>query len=424
MAQLLFTTTKIKGRISLFLSPEDQEKLNQLRKIFHFNPTCELAIANGSAHYQAPAILREFEEELAPILSLFASDNDHVLKEGPLPNQFIVQMAELGLSSAAYLSKAQSQELVKTEPVCLQPWGWSPAELNFLAGYHELPEVQAQHRRIAHSDLFQRKHAVQFNNEFLDENPQSFFPRKEERPQLLRSLEAVEHYLLKHPQIVLKSPLSSSGRGLQVIRKRNLNDSNKRWIKTTLDQQGYLVAEPLFNKQADLSFQFELLPEREVVFLGVSFFQTNKNGQYLGHHINPTSELVYRYFKQDELNTIADGLTKQLKKSCFHQLYQGFLGIDALIYEAEEQIKIQPCLEINPRFNMGVLSQAIERKIHAESSGVFQTYYHPKTSYLDFAEEQTKSNPPVTTDERLRKGFVSLTAPGKSSRFGAYILLF
>lgn len=398
-------------------------KLSQLRKIFHFNPTCELAIANGSPHYQAPAILREFEEELAPILLLFASANDHVLKERPLPDQFIERMRELGLSSAPCMSKVQSLEVLTSEPVLLQPWGWSPAALNFLATYEQPTEIRKQHQQIVNSDLFHRKHAVRFVNDFLDDNPQPFFPRKEERPQLLDSLDAIDRYLFKHQQIVLKSPLSSSGRGLQVIRKNELNDSNRRWIKTTLAQQNYLVAEPLFNKRADLSFQFELKPSGEIVFLGISHFKTNNNGQYLGHHINPPTDLAYPYFQQDELTTIANRLTDQLRKSYFQSLYHGFLGIDALVYGVGREIKIQPCLEINPRLNMGILSQAIEQKIHPESSGMFLTYYDPGKSYKEFVEEQAKKNPLIVRDQRLRKGFLSLTAPKNDSLFGAYLLL-
>jgi hypothetical protein len=401
-----------------------RNRLNQSRKIYHFNPTCELAIANGSPYYQAPAILREFEEELAPILLLFASANDHVLKEKALPVQFMEQLNEMGLTAARCLPKAESLESLQNEPVNLQPWGWSPAELNYLSDYRQPSAIQARRTQLANSDLFQRKHAVQFVNDFLDESHQSYFPKKEERPQVLDTLEAIESYLHKHPQTVLKSPLSSSGRGLQVIRKNILNDSNKRWIKTMLAQQNYLIAEPLFNKKTDLSFQFEFTPSAEIIFLGISFFQTNNNGQYLGHHLNPATDLAYHHFHKDELVTIAGRLTHQLRQSCFHRVYQGFLGIDALIYEEDQQFKIQPCLEINPRFTMGMLSQVIEKKIHPESSGQFLTYYHPGKIYQAFAEEQAKKNPPIVTDQRLRKGFLSLTAPKSNSLFGAYLLLF
>ena len=397
--------------------------MSPLRKIFHFNPTCELAIANGSPYYQAPAILREFEEELAPILLLFASSGDHVLKEGPIAGRYLEQIGELGLSTAQCLSKANSLETVENETVLLQPWGWSPAESLYLSDYQQTPDIEERNDQIANSDLFQRKHAVELVNNFLNENPEPFFPGEEERPKLLDSLEAVEDYLFRRTQIVLKAPLSSSGRGLQVIRKSKLNDSNIRWIKTRLNQQNYLVAEPLFNKKTDLSFQFELKSSEEIVFHGVSYFKTNSNGQYLGHYINPIADMAYRYFQKNELCKMAQLLTGQLQKSQFQSIYQGFIGVDAIIYEADRQIKIQPCLEINPRFNMGILSQAIEQKIHPESSGVFQTYYQPKRPYRQFAEEQAKKNPPFMADQQLRKGFISLTAPKDNSLFGAYLLL-
>ena len=44
--------------------------------IFYFNPTCELAIANGSFSYMPPRLLRDFEQDCASLPFLFASPND------------------------------------------------------------------------------------------------------------------------------------------------------------------------------------------------------------------------------------------------------------------------------------------------------------------------------------------------------------
>ncbi|WP_445591478.1 hypothetical protein [Sunxiuqinia sp. sy24] len=394
-----------------------------MRKIFHFNPTCELALANGSPYYQAPALLRQFEEELAPIMLFFASEEDHILKENPLPEAFKYQMGTLGIPTNLVLSKEKSLEIIQDEPVHLNPWGWSPAESNYLSAYSQPNELAHKTRQLADSNLFERKHAVTFCHELMTEHPHDFFPEEEKRPRLIHDLPSIEAYLDQHRQIVLKSPLSSSGRGLQVIRKQLLNESNKRWIKTMLDQHGYLIAEPLFQKRTDLSFQFELKTSGELIYHGISYFETNSNGQYLGHHLNPSSEVRHRYFTEQTLASIANLLAGQLRKSIYHSSYHGFLGIDALIYEVNGKIKMQACLEINPRFNMGILSQFITQRIHPESRGMFQTYYHPKINYKNFVEEQARKNPLEMAAGLLRKGFVSLSAPGHESKFGAYLLL-
>jgi hypothetical protein len=113
-----------------------------------------------------------------------------------------------------------------------------------------------------------------------------------------------------------------------------------------------------------------------------------------------------------------------LEKSIFKEHYHGFLGIDALVYEEGGQTKIQPCLEINPRYNMGILSKYIEKKIHTQSTGLFQVYYHPVRLYKDFVSEEIKKNPMAMADQKLLKGFASLTDAQEGSKFGAYLTLF
>lgn len=402
-------------------------KLNDVtknRKIFHFNPTCEIAIANQSPYYNAPELLANFEEELATLMVFFANSGDHVLKEMGVDENFRKTLDLLGLSEVKLTSKKNSLELLHNEAVELAPWGWSPAEVNYLSAYNQIKEQKVYTKKTINSDLFERKHAIRFLTQITEEYPNSLFPDKHQQPQILRSVEEVESFLLQKQQIVLKSPLSSSGRGLQVIRKNQLNTSNIQWINTNLKQQKYLVGEPLFDKLADLSFQFEIKSETEVFFHGISQFRTNKNGQYLGHYLNPSPDTLSEYVSAGLLTELTKQLLNGLRDNLFSKHYRGFLGIDALIFLDEKQVKIHPCLEINPRCNMGILSKRIEQRIHPESCGQFEIYYNPQQNFLDFTKLETKKNPPETEDQLLRKGFVALTAPSKNSKFGAYIRLF
>jgi hypothetical protein len=371
-------------------------------------------------------LLRGFEEELATLMMFFASPHDHVLKETPVSNEFLDSMEQCGFIIPKIIQKTVSLDLLESQNqiVELNPWGWSPAELNYLSGYKQSRELHEKAKNILMHSLFERKHAVNFVHQLHSCFPAPFFPGKEQLPSIIDSVFEVENYLERHQQIVLKLPLSSSGRGLQVIRKNKLNESNKRWVLTGLKQQKYLVGEPLFNKKQDLSFQFEFEISGKINYLGTSYFSTNGNGQYLGQHLNYPVQNKEKYFSESVINDLSELLLKQLEKSIFKEHYYGFLGIDALVYTENGQTKIQPCLEINPRYNMGILSCQIENNIHPESTGLFQVYYHPSLSYKDFAALEIKKHPQVTADQKLRKGFVSLTDPQAESKFGAYLTLF
>ena len=334
-------------------------------------------------------------------------------------------MHQFGLMNAQIISKMNSIELVQNRKALIElnPWGWSPAEQNYLSSYFSQTSKIESVNQLIKTGLFERKHAVQLVQKLVSENPNPIFPPLAKLPVLVNSVQAIENYLNHHRQIVLKSPISSSGRGLQVIRISELNDSNRRWIRTNLEQQKYLVAEPLFNKKQDLSFQFEIKSSGEVDFLGISYFKTNSNGQYLGHQLHCATKEQTKYVQKDTLSRISLLLKDQLEESIFSKIYRGFLGIDALIFIEDNQIRIQPCLEINARYNMGILSKHIEKRIHPESSGMFRVYYHPSNSYKNFVEIETKKNPPVMEDHRLRKGFITITDPTEMSKFGAYLSL-
>lgn len=396
-----------------------------MRKVFHFNPTCEIAQANGSPYYQAPALLRDFEEELAPIMMAFAAEGDHVINERPVSQKFEESMVQTGFSSGILVPKRQSIKTLQntSNQIESEPWGWSPAEINYFSEYRPHVLNWANKENMITYNLAERKHAVGLVNRLITENQNELFPKKSQLPTIVQTLEQIENHLKKHQQTILKSPLSSSGRGLQVIRKSRLNESNIRWITTNLKQQKYLVAEPLHKKKRDVSFQFEFKETGEIAYMGTSSFKTNSNGQYLGHYINQSDEASKIYSFANELHFISKLLKEQLTKSLFKRYYRGFLGIDAIIYEESNQLKIQPCLEINARYTMGTLSKYLEKKIHPESKGIFQVYYHPTKPYSEFIAAGIKKNPPMTKDGKLQKGTVSLTDPIENSKFGAYLTL-
>jgi hypothetical protein len=274
--------------------------------------------------------------------------------------------------------------------------------------------------------LFERLTSLGFLKNLLNGNPPDWFVAKELTGQKVFSLDEIELLLGKQAPLVLKAPLSSSGRGIQMIRKPSLNNANKQWISGILKQQNYLIAEPLLEKITDLSFQFQIKSESEVEYLGYSVFTTNTNGQYQGTLINPDLQKMLPETGSDfyeVIGTTAEILTNALKQSVYSQSYQGFLGIDAIIFWHDNRIKIQPCIEINCRMNMGILALYIEKKIHPEATGKFELFYGKRGEFRSFAEEKKKHWPPEFRDGKLHSGFVPLVEPDDQKKFGAYISL-
>lgn len=84
---------------------------------------------------------------------------------------------------------------------------------------------------------------------------------------------------------------------------------------------------------------------------------------------------------------------------------------------------MHPCLEINVRQNMGLLSLHIEKLIQQGKKGMFKTYYNPGESFQFFKEKMEIEHPLKITSKKIESGFFALTDSTPHTRFGAYILI-
>ncbi|PTN09228.1 hypothetical protein [Mangrovibacterium marinum] len=388
--------------------------------LFHFNPTCEIAIANGSPYFTPSNLLRQFEDDLAPLMLHFAKANDLVVAPTP-PEQWIERMHEAGFTIPRFASIDQLKaERLADDTLKLECWGNSPAES------HRFQFLEAGNRpwKDSYRTVFERKTAVGFLHQLLQAEVLPSCIDRQIAPHIVRSEAEIARLLNSSAPLVLKTPLSSSGRGLAVLRRNKLNESNRQWIKGNLEQQGYLTAEPWLDKQLDLSLQFRIESAGKVRYLTPSFFETNSNGQYSGHFLN-FSDWARIPGGQESLRKLSSLMHRELENSVYSKNYSGPLGIDLISYRDENgQLMIHPCLEINPRYTMGYLSTKLEAKIHPEAKGHFKIHFAPQGTMVQVVEQKREANPLQMLDGRPRKGFLELTPVNSSSKFCAYLTLF
>jgi hypothetical protein len=104
--------------------------------------------------------------------------------------------------------------------------------------------------------------------------------------------------------------------------------------------------------------------------------------------------------------------------------YEGVFGVDTLIYFDENQsLRINPCLEINVRHTMGLLSLRLEKLIKQNKKGVYHIYYQPGTSFFTFKKEMETQYPLRISENKIESGFFAVTDAAQDSLFGAYILV-
>lgn len=395
--------------------------------VFYFNPTCELAVANESFSYMPSRLLRDFENDCSVLPFVFGKSGDFVLTEKAPSKEFILRLTDAGFEMPVFCSL---KEMIsgKTETIgSILPWGWSPAAHFYLKnlkekcspGFHESPVFNWKDE---HKTLFERITSLHFLTDFLKQNPMDFFVGPELTGTKVTAIEEIEELLKWQFPLVLKAPMSSSGRGIQIFRKQTLNASNRQWIAGILNQQKYLIAEPFLNKVVDFSFQFKISND-EPEYLGLSVFETNSNGQYQSTLIHPKMTQAISTEMKTKIGTTALLLKEALKNSVYAKLHRGFLGIDAMICIEKDGLKIQPCIEINSRMNMGILTTQIETKIHHDTSGKYALFYGSKGEFQRFAIKNALEQPIKIRNGKLSSGFLSLVEPDAEKKFGAYVLL-
>lgn len=398
--------------------------------VFYFNPTCELAVANGSFSYMPPLLLQKMESDLSILPFIFGTSSDYVLTDHLPTPEFILKLQDSGFVLPNFLRFSELELLPDQSLKSVQPWGWSPAVHFKLKTIKEKCGDEFKRSPIfdwknEHRLIFERKTSLQFLEKITSNASHDRFITNSKIGEMVYSCREIEEKLAKHGKIVLKSPLSSSGRGIQIIRQPKLNEANKQWISGILKQQKYLVAEPFLEKVVDLSFQFQVFSKSDIKYLGYSIFETNSNGQYRGTIIHPDLLQILPEFNANKIREMIESSAKLilegLRDSVYSNWYEGYLGVDSMIFIEDGKVKMQPCIEINSRMNMGILTLLLEKNIHQEATGKFELFYGKQGDFYDFLTQKTKNKPIELKDGKLFRGFLPLVEPTPNKRFGAYI---
>jgi len=103
--------------------------------------------------------------------------------------------------------------------------------------------------------------------------------------------------------------------------------------------------------------------------------------------------------------------------------YEGYLGVDMMICKDADGYKVHPCVEVNLRMNMGVVSRLFYDNYVCEGAkGRYVIEYFPKNGEaLRFHESMKEEYPLETENGRIKRGYLSLTPVFEDTSYQIFI---
>lgn len=399
-------------------------------KLHYFNPGHETAVLIGKENYTPPANVQRMIKELSYLPAWYADADDFVFMEEMTSPRFLSLQPKEFRPFPALVTR---DELCNRKPLLpameAQPWGLSPQSVHL---FKELSKsctssLSVPDWKEEYFALNGRQTAAVCLDKIRELLPDMEIPVA---PKFCKKLYDVEKYLiLQRAPFVLKTPYSSSGRGLHWLPERKLTPKDKSWIEGALKKQGTVSIECALKKHMDFAMEFYSDGKGTIRYEGLSVFGAGSKGAYSGSVLG-SQEYLNSYFTEnfieEQFYQIKEAVSTALQ-SIFGDVYTGYLGVDMLTYrKSDNSLHIHPCIEINMRYTMGLVAMRISQKYLAPNArgDMHITYESKSGEAYEHHCFMKKAYPQEIIDGKIREGYFTLCPVTKDTRYRAYMLVF
>ena len=399
-----------------------------MRAIHLFNPGYEVAVLSGQERYTPPANVQLMRRDLATLPVWYAEPGDLVWCNDDVHSQLDQEwLTAIQPFGQAMPTNALLQRMGEGTVWQAQPWGLSPDSLYRMAQLAQQArgEVIGTTWKYDYRRLTGRQTAAVCLRRLRVLLPTVEWPQV---PTFCASLAEVNASMVpgKGPY-VLKMPFSSSGRGLLWCVDR-LGEKEQAWVQGALRRQGEISVERGLDKVLDFAMEFKVEETGEVCYEGLSLFETAERGAYTGNRLASETQLrqtLLNYVEEPLFEQVKQMLT-QLLKELYAPYYQGYIGVDMLIYRTETGAYAwHPCVEINMRCTMGLVALKLTQRLLADqASGLFQITYQKEVGEAYRLHQAAQAAHPLCVEAgRIVKGYLSLCPVTPDTHYRAYLLI-
>lgn len=332
-----------------------------MNRLFLFNPENDIALAKGGLPATPPRQAAMLHRAGAMLPYWLGNNGDRILvAPGDFENSMIFKDSienELGI-----LGPTPIGSVSRDNSYHLTPWGWS---LDAIKQYERAGAVAAigndEIERIqSYRDISHRRTALEFMRKWGETVGDTAFTL----PIEARYVTQIMEYMRAVGEVIVKSPWSSSGRGVFPVSARNI-EAVRPLIEGIIHRQGSIMVEPYLPKVQDFAMLFNYRKGR-AEYVGMSLFFNSTATNYGGNLVGSDQMIIDRLSCMIPSETI-EGLKNdvtEILQSVLRDSYEGPLGVDMMIWrDGAEGYRIDPCVEINLRYTMGFVAQGIWRKI-------------------------------------------------------------
>lgn len=324
-----------------------------------FNPSHDDALADGTPYYCSSEAARTLESRLWAIPSLWADRGDVIVR----PKGVSTDGAPFLISDVEWVDE---YDLHKVNPEKVEVWGWDAQVVFRLQRAGISPTLLPDSTTLDRiRQLSSRRLAVELLGRIRQDLPQTIGTSL-----WCESDESVWQIVEKYQTVVAKAPWSTSGRGIFLL-EPNASHSPRGRVSRIIRKQGGIEVEPYYNRVADFALEF-YADTCGVQYQGISLFLTHSGGAYAGNLIAHPDRLLQCF--PDDLRHLLEDLIHVLPLRLYELLRSGYvgpLGVDMMLVQTEEGLKIHPCVEVNLRRTMGHVALDLCQKTTTENWQIF-----------------------------------------------------
>ena len=384
-------------------------------KLHIFNPENDLALADGGANYCPTPAASQIAYDLASLPLWFAGEQDCVALPDGVHREYHNKYSSLFALALPFDNERHNSV------VSCVPWGWSPQIKRRLRvmGFGDVLPTDASITAIR--ELSNRRTSIEILSALNEKGIDT-----PSLPLYCTNPDDVAQFVGSRPHCVVKAPWSGSGKGI-AWGIGHVETPMEHFYRGVIKRQGGVVCEEFLDGKVEFAMEF-YTDGKDVEFAGYSLFKSFK-GSYSGNVLaadNDIEKFLSQYVAHNELLKVKKalpGVMRTLLQGCG---YVGYFGIDMMIYASNGTLRMNPCMELNLRMNMGMAARIFfDRHVANGCLGEYRVSFFKKPGEA-YAAHIADSNafPLETTDGRITAGYLNLSPVSMDSRYSVSVVVY